>query len=91
MSIDTRKNLPALSETQQKQLKEKHIAIIGCCTTGSWIAECLVRAGAGRLTIVEPQELKKEDGNRSLLCQPDTIGEDAAFAAKRRIAQIAPD
>ena len=91
MSIVTQRNMPALSKEQQDLLGQKHVVIIGCRTTGSWVAECLVRAGIGRLTFADSEELAKEDGNRSIWVQPDTIGENAAFAGKGRTAQIDPD
>ncbi len=49
----------ARNPSERERLKELHVSIVGCGSFGSAMADMLVRAGLGRLTLIDPEPLGK--------------------------------
>src|SRR5438034_9246467 len=71
-------------------LSTKHVTVIGCGSFGSAIAEMLVRAGIGQLTLIDPDTLNPENICRHMLTQRD-LGKPKADALKDRLLAINPE
>ena len=75
---------------QRKLLEDKHVCVVGCGSVGSAISEMLVRAGVGRLTLTDPENLDPENIGRHMLTQKD-LGRPKVEAMKARLQEINPD
>ncbi|GKV69040.1 thiamine/molybdopterin biosynthesis protein MoeB [Sporosarcina sp. NCCP-2716] len=82
-----------IGESGQEKLQHAHAFVLGCGALGSAIAETLVRAGIGRLTIadrdyVEPSNLQRQQ----LFTEEDAVrGVPKVVAAKARLLAIRSD
>jgi molybdopterin/thiamine biosynthesis adenylyltransferase len=92
MMIDYRlftdRNIGLLSEDEQQQLKNSHIAVFGVGGLGGVIAEVLVRSGIGTITLIDRDVFEPTNLNRQIYAFTDTIGQrkiDVAEAFLRRI------
>lgn len=74
----------------QHQLSQKHVLIIGAGALGSASAEALVRAGVGRLTIVDRDYVEWSNLQRQQLYTEDDVRSrmPKAIAAKRHLEAI---
>ena len=79
-----------IGEQGQRRIADKHVLIIGAGALGTGSAESLVRAGVGKITIVDRDYVEFSNLQRQQLY----VEEDAekrvpkAFAAARRLRQI---
>lgn len=67
-----------------------HVSIIGCGSFGSAIADMLVRAGVGKLTLIDPELFSIENVGRHVLTQKD-VGRPKAQALAARLLEINPE
>lgn len=74
----------------QEKISQKHVLIIGCGALGTANAEGLVRAGIGKLTIVDRDYVEASNLQRQLLfTEDDAIHQiPKAIAAKERLHKI---
>ncbi len=74
----------------QKKLAESHIAIIGCGALGSVIASSLVRAGVGKIRLIDRDFIEYHNLARQFLFDEDDIknGWPKAIAAERHLKKI---
>mgnify|MGYP003305681983 CR=1 FL=1 len=72
------------------KLQNAHIAVIGLGGVGGYALEALVRAGVGKLTLIDGDAIAETNLNRQILATVDTVGAPKAQAAKARVEQIAP-
>ena len=81
---------PGLGEAGQERLLASHAAIVGCGALGSFQAAALVRAGIGRLTIVDRDYVEPSNLQRQWLFEESDAAEalPKAVAAERRLARI---
>ncbi|KOS60015.1 ThiF family adenylyltransferase [Lysinibacillus agricola] len=79
-----------IGEKGQKEIGQAHILIIGAGALGSASAEMLVRAGVGKLTIVDRDILDWSNLQRQqLYIEKDVIDQlPKAVAAKKRLSEI---
>ncbi len=70
----TERNIGLLSESEQQQIRETHAAIFGMGGLGGVIAEVLVRAGVGELTVVDKDVFETTNLNRQIFAFTDTLG-----------------
>lgn len=66
-----------------------HVALVGCGSLGSGVAELLVRAGVGRLTLIDPDHLSWDNAARHSL-GGSAVGRAKAVALARRLQQQLP-
>lgn len=72
-------------------LASRHVAVIGLGGVGGAAAEAVARAGVGRMTIVDHDDVGLSNMNRQLVCTMDAVGCGKARVMAERIRQINPD
>ncbi len=72
-------------------LKSKHVFVAGLGGVGSYCAEALARAGIGRLTLLDHDNVVVSNINRQLPALLSTVGQSKAELMRARIADINPD
>lgn len=80
----------ARNPTEREALKARHVSIVGCGSFGSAMADMLVRAGIGRLTLIDPETFAIENVGRHVLTARD-VGRPKAEALADRLLEINPD
>lgn len=81
---------PPIGETGQKELKQKHVLIIGTGALGTGNAEILSRSGIGKLTIVDRDYVEWSNLQRQqLYTEEDAVNRiPKVIAAKKRLESI---
>lgn len=73
------------------RLAKSHVIVVGLGGVGAYVAEQLVRAGLGKLTIVDGDTVQSSNRNRQLLALKSTEGKAKAELLKERLLDINPD
>jgi len=73
------------------KLKKLHIIVFGVGGVGSYASEALIRAGIGKLTIVDNDIVNITNINRQLIATHETIGMNKVDVMKDRLLTINPD
>ena len=79
-----------LGEESQKKLEQSAVLLFGVGGVGSYVAEALARAGVGRITLIDPDEVALSNCNRQLTALHSTLGQKMAEVMARRIQDINP-
>ena len=81
---------PPIGEAGQRHLQKAHVAIVGCGATGAASAALLVRAGVGRLTLIDRDFVEPSNLQRQMLFTESDAAEalPKAEAARRRLSEI---
>lgn len=74
----------------QARLTAAHVIVFGLGGVGSYVAECLARAGVGKLTLVDSDTVALSNLNRQLEALDSTVGLPKAEAVARRVRDINP-
>lgn len=74
-----------------EKLKNTNVLLVGLGGVGSYAAEFLVRAGIGKLTIVDGDIVDITNINRQLPATSATVGQGKAELMKQRILDINPE
>lgn len=77
-------------ETGQRRLAKAHVILFGLGGVGSYVAECLARAGVGELTIVDSDVVSLTNLNRQLEALHSTLGQPKTEAVAARLKDINP-
>lgn len=77
-------------ETGQRRLTKAHVILFGLGGVGSYVAECLARAGVGELTIVDSDVVSLTNLNRQLEALHSTVGQPKTEAVAARLKDINP-
>lgn len=82
--------LPQIGPDGQAQLARSRVLLVGCGALGSMIAEQLVRAGLGTLSVADRDVVELTNLQRQVLFDERDVAEQApkAVAAARRLQQI---
>lgn len=82
--------LPAIGEKGQAKLGSSTVVVIGCGALGSNIATFLVRAGVGRIRIVDRDFIEYHNLQRQILFNEDDIKAQLpkAIAAERHLRKV---
>ncbi len=75
---------------QASWLGELHIGVIGIGGVGSWSAEALARAGVGKITLIDPDDIAASNINRQLHALSSTVDQPKVDVMRERILQINP-
>jgi molybdopterin-synthase adenylyltransferase len=75
---------------ERDELAGTHISIVGCGSFGSALADMLVRAGLGKLTLIDPEPLCIENIGRHILTSRD-LGKAKVHALAERLREINPE
>lgn len=73
------------------RLRRAHVCLFGVGGVGGACAEALVRAGIGKLTLVDPDTVAVSNLNRQLVATQETLGLPKTEAAALRLHSIDPD
>lgn len=73
------------------KLKNSNVIVFGVGGVGSFAAEAIARAGVGKMTIVDFDDVDITNINRQLPALHSTIGRDKVDVMKERILDINPD
>ncbi len=80
-----------IGEDGVERLKCATVAVFGLGGVGSYILEALVRAGVGRLILVDGDVVAPSNLNRQIIATVDTVGMRKVDAAAARARAINPD
>lgn len=80
-----------LGEAGVERLRGATVAVFGLGGVGSYIVEALVRAGVGRLILVDGDCVAESNLNRQLIATAETVGMRKTDAAAMRARSINPD
>ncbi len=72
-------------------IASKRVIVFGVGGVGSWCAECLVRSGIRRITIVDSDRVCITNINRQLMATMKTVGHVKVEALKERLLEINPN
>ena len=73
-----------------EKLSQKHVLVVGVGGVGAYAAEMLVRAGIGKITIVDGDCVENTNRNRQLLALTSTLGQPKVDVFKQRLLDINP-
>lgn len=80
-----------LGADKMERLKKAHILIVGTGGVGAYAAEMLVRAGVGKLTLLDADKVQLSNLNRQVIALHSTLGEDKVRVLERRLKDVNPD
>lgn len=83
--------LPNIGEEGQKTLLKSKIIIIGCGALGTVVANNLVRAGVGKISIIDRDFVELNNLQRQILFDEDDIGIPKAVAAAEKLRRVNSD
>jgi adenylyltransferase/sulfurtransferase len=81
---------PALGEEGQRRLLDSRVTICGCGALGTVLANHLVRAGVGRIRIIDRDFIETHNLQRQILFDEDDVADNLpkAEAAARKLRRI---
>jgi adenylyltransferase/sulfurtransferase len=82
--------LPSIGEEGQRRLSRSFVVVVGCGALGSVIASSLVRAGVGRVRVIDRDFIEDHNLQRQVLFDEDDIKSELpkAIAAERHLRKI---
>ena len=80
-----------LSREENRSLRKKRVAVVGCGGLGGYIIEQIARLGIGHITVIDGDVFDESNLNRQLLSTVDNIGQAKVLAARERIEKVNPD
>jgi adenylyltransferase/sulfurtransferase len=77
----------------QEKLLNARVVLVGCGATGTLIADRLVRAGVGHMTLIDRDFIELNNLQRQVLYDEDDLRENLpkAIAAERKLRRINSD
>ena len=85
------RNIPALSEEECLQLRNKRVIVVGCGGLGGNLISILLRIGVGNLRIVDGDVFEATNLNRQLFSSIPNLGRNKARSAAQIAGSINPD
>lgn len=82
--------LPGFGEHAQGLLTDARVVIVGVGGLGCPVAQYLVAAGVGRLTLIDADQVAVTDLHRQILFGPDDVGRPKAGVAAAVLHRLAP-
>ena len=73
------------------RIRQSFVVVVGLGAVGGMAAEALVRAGVGRLRLVDHDTIRESNLNRQILATWDTLGQQKTEVAEKRLRSISPD
>lgn len=80
-----------LGEEAVRKLSRSSVLVVGLGGVGAYAAEMLVRAGIGRLTVVDGDTIQPTNLNRQLVALRPDIGKPKAEVLGKRLLEINPE
>ena len=75
-------------EEKQEKIRKSTVLVAGVGGLGSFISQILVRAGVGKLYIVDNGIIDEPDLNRQILYNESDVGEKKVFIAEKKLKSI---
>lgn len=79
-----------LGQEKKDILRNAHVIVVGLGGVGAYAAEMIVRAGVGRMTVVDADVVSPSNINRQLVALHSTIGQPKAEILAERLRDINP-
>ncbi len=79
-----------LGEADLDKLSWSNVLVIGLGGVGAYAAEMICRAGVGKMTIIDADEVDSTNINRQLPALTSTVGQSKAEVMSRRLLDINP-
>ncbi len=83
--------LPQMGPEGQRKLRLAHVLVIGCGALGSHTSESLLRAGVGKLTLVDRDVVEEHNLHRVSLMSPQDVGRPKAEACADALLRLDPN
>lgn len=80
-----------IGEDGVDRLRNASVILCGCGAVGGYVLEGLVRAGIGRIRVVDSDVFNESNINRQILATYDTVGRSKVSVAYDRAKSINPD
>jgi len=80
-----------IGEDGVRRLKDASVLLVGCGAVGGYVLEGLVRAGIGRIRVVDHDVFSESNINRQILATTETVGRPKVEVACERARSINPD
>lgn len=80
-----------IGKESREKLQKAHVLLVGLGGIGSFAGEFLVRAGIGKLTIIDGDIVDPTNKNRQLQALDSTIGQSKVDLLKARFLDINPE
>ncbi len=74
-----------------EKLKNSHIAVFGIGGVGGYVVEALVRAGVGKIDIIDNDTVSISNINRQIIATHSTVGRLKVDVMKERVLDINPN
>lgn len=95
LSVDSRdiysRSILLYGEEGYERLRASIVVVVGLGGVGSMAAEALVRAGIGRIRVIDCDIIKPTDVNRQLIALSTNIGQAKTEAMLARLRSVNPD
>ena len=85
---DRQIRLPQVGKQGQERLRQSTVLIVGCGATGTYTAEQLVRAGLGRIILVDDDVIELSNLQRQALFSEADLGQKKVEVAGQKLKQI---
>lgn len=79
-----------VGDNMMKKLFNSHVMLIGLGGVGSWAAEAIARAGVGRITVIDFDEICITNANRQLHALQGLVGHKKAKVMAERLQKVNP-
>lgn len=79
-----------VGDEMMKKLFNTHVMVIGLGGVGSWAAEALARSGAGKITIIDFDEICITNANRQIHALQGLVGQKKSNVMAERLKKINP-
>lgn len=80
-----------LGAEKLEKLRAAHVLVVGLGGVGAYAAEMIVRAGVGRMTIADADDVAPSNINRQLVALHSTVGRRKAEILAERLRDINPE
>ena len=73
-----------------EKLEKSHVVVVGVGGVGGYVSNLLVRAGVGKLTIVDFDKIDQSNINRQIIANIKTVGIEKVEVSKQMLLDINP-
>lgn len=90
-SDETSRTALLLGDDAVEKLRNSFVVVAGAGGVGGYAIEALVRAGVGKIRVIDDHIIDSSNLNRQILATKETIGKKKSDVAKERALSINPD
>lgn len=80
-----------LGEEKSERIRQANVLVVGLGGVGAYAAEMVCRAGVGRMTIADADQVGESNINRQLVALHSTIGQNKGDILAARLRDINPE